>query len=196
MQDQGFPAYGRMRERVEGSIHLKHASPSRRAMRPSYARMSRPEGARLPQEGSRECRTPDASAASCARGSGRCTRVFTAVTPEQPGIPARNGFTVSFVISPAIGFLDTVISRIKVLPGPVEPNAPPQDLTPASRRQDHTTSPYAATRLVQKACWPKGFAGHWRRRLACWRSLTESNPPCDPIARLTLPRPPHLIPRP
>src|SRR5665213_2051140 len=57
--------------------------------------------------------------------------------------------TVSFVLSPAIGFLATVISRIKVLSGPVEPNAPPQDLTPASRRQDHTTSPSADSHLCQ-----------------------------------------------
>jgi hypothetical protein len=32
---------------------------------------------------------------------------------------------------------------IKVLSNPVEPNEPPQDLTPALGRQDHTTSPYA-----------------------------------------------------
>src|SRR5436190_2631689 len=37
------------------------------------------------------------------------------------------------------GSFATVVSRIKVLSGPVEPNEPPQDLTPASRRQDHTT---------------------------------------------------------
>src|SRR6266567_5683719 len=30
------------------------------------------------------------------------TRVTTS-TPESPGVPARNGFTVSFVLSPAIG---------------------------------------------------------------------------------------------
>jgi hypothetical protein len=39
-----------------------------------------------------ECRVPSAPAASCAHGSGRCTRVFTASSPESPGIPARNGF--------------------------------------------------------------------------------------------------------
>jgi hypothetical protein len=31
---------------------------------------------------------------------------------KSPGIPARNGFTAYFVISPAIGFLATVASRI------------------------------------------------------------------------------------
>ena len=42
---------------------------SRRAVRPSFARNSRPpqtQGAVLPQEGSRECRTLGASAAACA----------------------------------------------------------------------------------------------------------------------------------
>ena len=41
---------------------------------------------------------------------------------------------------------------LKVLSSPVEPNEPPQDLTPASRRQDHTTSPYATTSLVRSLC--------------------------------------------
>src|SRR5882672_3900539 len=34
---------------------------------------------------------------------------------------------------------------------PVEPNEPPQDLTPASRRQDHTTSPSASSAVVLHA---------------------------------------------
>ena len=62
--------------------------------------------------------------------------------------------TVSFVLSPVIGFIVTVISRVFS-----------QDLTPASRRQDHTTSPYASASFV--------------------RAL---------FARLTLPRPPHPVP--
>ena len=40
---------------------------------------------------------------------------------------------------------------LKVLSGPVEPNEPPQDLTPASRRQDHTTSPSASSAVVLHA---------------------------------------------
>src|SRR5665213_2364167 len=68
---------------------------------------------------------------------------------NRPAFPHAMVLTVSFVLSPAIGFLATVISRIKVLSGPVEPNAPPQDLTPASRRQDHTTSPSADSHLCQ-----------------------------------------------
>ena len=48
--------------------------------------------------------------------------------------------TVSFVLSPVIGFIVTVISRVFS-----------QDLTPASRRQDHTTSPSASARFVKRA---------------------------------------------
>jgi hypothetical protein len=60
--------------------------------------------------------------------------------------------TVYFALSPAIGCFATVASRIKVLSGPVEPNEPPQSLTPASRRQDHTTSPSAA---APSSCVPE-----------------------------------------
>src|ERR1700738_5195961 len=58
-------------------------------------------------------------------------------------------------------------------------NKTPQDLTPASGRQDHTILPYAATSLV-------------RTLLIAHRPF--ANPPCDPVARKTLPRPPHPIP--
>src|SRR6202022_4070026 len=71
-----------------------------------------------------------------------------------PGIPARNGFN---------GFL-------RALPGDRACLSPSSavllaDLTPASRRQDHTTSPSAATSFVRA-----------------------------PLARPTLPRPPHPAP--
>src|SRR6266702_8825487 len=52
------------------------------------------------------------------------------------------------------------------------------NLTPASGRQDHTTSPYAATSLV-------------RSLLIAHKSF---NSPCNPVARKTLPRPPHPMP--
>jgi hypothetical protein len=41
---------------------------------------------------------------------------------------------------------------LKVLSDPVEPNEPPQDLTPAPRRQDHTTSPSAS---APSSCVPE-----------------------------------------
>ena len=47
--------------------------------------------------------------------------------------PLRNGFTAYFVLSPVSGLVVTVTLR-KL----------PQGLTPASRRQDHTTWPYAS----------------------------------------------------
>jgi hypothetical protein len=53
-------------------------------------------------------------------------------------------------------------------------------LTPASGRQDHTILPSATTSLVSVL-------------LIAHRPF---DPPCDPIARKTLPRPPHPTPRP
>jgi hypothetical protein len=46
--------------------------------------------------------------------------------------------TVSFVLSPVIGFLATVAGRIA-----------PAHLTPAPGRQDHTTSPSAQASFVR-----------------------------------------------
>src|SRR5882672_2435987 len=66
-----------------------------------------------------------------------------------------------------------------VLSKPGRADSTSANLTPASGRQDHTTSPYAATSLV-------------RSLLIAHRPF--ANPPCDPVARKTLPRPPHPIP--
>jgi hypothetical protein len=58
--------------------------------------------------------------------------------PKTPGIPARNGFT-AYTYSPRrSGFVASVASRVNSA-----------DLTPASRRQDHTTSPSASVPLVR-----------------------------------------------
>ena len=96
------------------------------------------------------------------------TRVTTS-TPESPGIPARNGFN---------GFLRALPGdRACLPPSPTDNSA---NLTPASGRQDHTTSPYAATSLV--------------RSLGDRSQVFQLALPS--IARKTLPRPPHPIPRP
>ena len=58
--------------------------------------------------------------------------------------------TVSFALSLVIGFLVTVISRIASVSAPGWADTPPQDLTPASRRQDHTTSPSASRAVRQQ----------------------------------------------
>jgi hypothetical protein len=76
------------------------------------------------------------------------TRVTTS-TPESPGIPARNGFTAYFALSPVTGLschrrsTDMFLSK----PGWADLNS--ANLTPASGCQDHTTSPYATTSLVR-----------------------------------------------
>src|ERR1700675_2097894 len=52
----------------------------------------------------------------------------------------RNGFTAYSVLSPVTGFLATVAAQTL-----------PRNLTPASGRQDHTTSPSASRALVFRA---------------------------------------------
>src|SRR5258708_32327240 len=52
----------------------------------------------------------------------------------------RNGFTAYFVLSPVTGSLATVAMRIA-----------PHNLTPASGRQNHTTSPSASAALVSRS---------------------------------------------
>src|ERR1700681_3520226 len=75
------------------------------------------------------------------------TRVTTS-TPESPGIPARNGFTAYVALSPVIGlFCHRHLADI-VLSKPGWADATPQNLTPASRRQDHTILPSAKASLV------------------------------------------------
>src|SRR5712672_401909 len=91
---------------------------------------------------------PNAPAASCAVVVVERQRVTTS-TPESPDIPARNGFN---------GFLRALLGDRALLPpsptdmflskpGWADSNS--ANLTPASGRQDHTTSPYAATSLVR-----------------------------------------------
>src|SRR5450432_4850801 len=105
------------------------------------------------------------------------TRATTS-TPESPGIPARNGFNAYVVLSPVTGLFATVVSGY-VLSKPGWADATPQNLTPASGRQDHTILPYATTSL-------------FRVLLIAHKSFDL---PCNPIARKTLPRPPHPSPR-
>src|SRR6202044_889130 len=110
--------------------------------RPSCANRlpQKSEGAGLPQEGSRECRTLGASAAACAVVES--TRVSHHGHAGNVRHSPRNGFN---------GFL-------RNLPGDralLSPSPPRslllKNLTPASRRQDHTTSPSAKSALVISA---------------------------------------------
>src|SRR5258708_30492873 len=76
------------------------------------------------------------------------TRVVTTGPPEQPGIPTRNGFN---------GFLRALPGdRAFLSPSPADCSA---DLTPASRRQDHTTWP-SAKLVLSSAEPPASTASH------------------------------------
>jgi hypothetical protein len=108
----------------QNSFRHSFASPRRDAPESCkpFARENRGRG---------ECRVPAAPAASCAK----CwwhTSVATTGPPETPGIPARNGFN---------GFLRALPGDRACLPPSSTDNS--ANLTPASGRQDHTTSPSA-----------------------------------------------------
>jgi len=70
-----------------------------------------------------------------------------------PDIPARNGFNSLCRALPGDRALLPPSSREYLTrPHPVGPTCLPQDLTPASGRQDHTILPSAATSLVRTLC--------------------------------------------
>jgi hypothetical protein len=73
--------------------------------------------------------------ARCTHGprAKKSTGVGPQVHRNHPAFPHANGFTACFVLSPVIGLLTPSLPR-SLLPG---------NLTPAPRRQDHTTSPSA-----------------------------------------------------
>jgi hypothetical protein len=90
-----------------------------------------------------ERRVPAAPTASCAKEIS--TRVSTADTPEHPAFPHAMVLTVSFVLSQATGLVCHLRRRNEApLQCPVGQEAPSAALTPASGRQDHTTSPSAS----------------------------------------------------
>ena len=80
--------------------------------------------------------------ACCTRGLAcdlrkqKCTRAYRAAGAFRPSL--RSGFTAYNVISPVNGSFATVATQ----------GVNPGNLTPAPRRQDHTTSPYASCAYV------------------------------------------------
>src|SRR5947208_4652615 len=81
--------------------------------------------------------------ACCTRGLAcdlrkqNCTRAYRAAGTLRPSL--RNGFTAYFVLFPENGFLASVApEKLSLL----------LDLTPAPRRPNHTTSPYASRTLA------------------------------------------------
>src|ERR1700704_6041492 len=91
---------------------------------------------------------PAAPAASCALCIGR-THTSKRVHRNHPAFPHAMVLTVYFVLSPVTGLFCHRRQRIKVLSAPGRADLPSANLTPASGRQDHTTSPSAATSLVR-----------------------------------------------
>jgi hypothetical protein len=106
---------------------------SRGAKRPSCAKILRPEKQRA-------WGMPDARRTRslvCAESGKKCTRVFTARSPKSPGIPTQ-WFTAYGALFPEIGL--SCLRRLRKLPS--------ANLTPASRRQNHTSSPSASVPFV------------------------------------------------
>jgi hypothetical protein len=104
---------------------------SRGAMRPRFAKNLRPEN-----RGRAECRVHDAPAAPCAK---MVVRMHTSIHSGRTEIirhPARNGLRLIRDL-PGDRLVDTVIGGVASA-----------HLTPAPRRQDHTTSPSASGVLV------------------------------------------------
>src|SRR5437667_3579168 len=96
--------------------------------------------------GRRESRVPTAPAVSCAKRTVVGAHEHTGSAETARPSP-RNGFTAYFVLSPVSGlFCHRHLAKNF-----------PQGLAPASRRQDHTTSPYALafSSGVKKRLTPK-----------------------------------------
>jgi hypothetical protein len=101
-------------------------------------RTFRPEKIR----GRGERRVPAAPVASCAKVES--TRVSTADTPGHPAFPHAMVLTVSFALSLVTGLVCHHRRRNEAPLKPGWAKVPSAALTPASGRQDHTTSPSAS----------------------------------------------------
>jgi hypothetical protein len=91
----------------------------------------------LENRGRREDRVRAAPAVSRAKCTKQSAHEHTG-SAETLRPSLRNGFTAYIVLSPVNGFLATVATQKNDL----------RNLTPAPRRQDHTTLPYALAPLV------------------------------------------------
>src|SRR6266404_6928753 len=104
-------------------------------MRPSFARTVRPKKSEGAGNAGRSLHPQPR-----VRNETKHTSVVTTGSDGFNRHSPRNGFTAYFALSPAIGLVVTVISRFFS-----------QDLTPASGRQNHTTSPSASAQFVHRA---------------------------------------------
>ncbi len=112
----------------------------------------------------------------------------------------RNGFNGLFRTLPGDrAFLSPSPRENRRGPRPVGPTLPSRDLTPASRRQDHTTSPSAAVlRQSLRRAWYPSAEVRAKASLASFVSAlchrSQAKPALRHFARPTLPRPPHPAP--
>ncbi len=113
------------------------SSHSRDALRPRFAGNFRPHVVR----GRRECRMRAAPAVSCAMCTKKCAHEHTGQR-RTSDIPC----------AMALRLITCSPRRTALLP-PLRPEKqlPPGALTPAPRRQDHTSSPYAQAALVGRS---------------------------------------------
>src|SRR5712672_2105453 len=91
--------------------------------------------------GRREDRVRAAPAVSCAKCTRKCAHEHTGSAETLRPSP-RNGFTAYFALSLVTGFLATIVREKRLLL---------KNLTPASGRQNHTTSPSAQATLVSRS---------------------------------------------
>src|ERR1700716_3441053 len=140
-------------------------------MRPSRAWSFRP------LRGRGERRMPVAPAASCALCIGK-KHTSKRVHRNHPTFPHAMVLTASFVLSPVTGLFCHRRQRIWFCLNPVGPTQ--------LRKLDASVG----------ASGPHDFAvrSNISRQRAVDRSRIRQNPPCDPIARKTLPRPSHPVP--
>ena len=134
----GAKRYPSISERVAMGIASLHPSYDRHTF--AISRRDAPEVFHFdcPSEnrGRREDRVRAAPAVSRAIAHKECAHEHTG-SAEAARPSLRSGFTAYFVLSPVNGSFATVAAW-----------KPPRDLTPAPRRQDHTTSPYASCAFV------------------------------------------------
>jgi hypothetical protein len=131
----GSPGFGREAQWIQLSKSWDTHQHSRDAMRPR-----RCQALSLVKRGRRECRVFCAPAASCARIEN--TRVSHHRSAEQSGIPCAMVLRLIPCSPRRPGSFATVIGVMRSIIA---------NLTPASGRQDHTTSPSAFARFVSRA---------------------------------------------
>src|SRR3954447_22249427 len=116
--------------RNDGGRSVTHVGILTARMRPSCARILRLSMRRA-------WGMPGADAPAASHANKKAYELVTTGKPDDPAFPHAVVLTVSFVISPVIGLFVTVVLLA-------------QNLTPASRRQDHTTSPSAFSTVRQR----------------------------------------------